>query len=262
VNATAVVEVVQVRQPVNPVGSDGRGCLDKPGEKLSLAALRRFYDDTELAILFDWLAWSWPAPLRGRATLFEDAKQADSAGGPVRLLRSADGYNGRNAGANAVARLVFSVFQSRLPQWAAISADGSALCGRQPMPRRDAEVALLPRFLFMLNWADSGPGFSWPESCHVAYLPAFKRYVVTASRGSPETHGYTDEAIRHFAADEHVDDGIHRVIVDWWARQASAGGGHRWAYLFQTGEVDAAATFAGQGPPGEGAGQPGWQTSG
>jgi len=140
---------------------------------------------------------------------------------------------------NAIARLVLSKIQGRLPQWALVHADGKVDLERCYTPKRLAKVDLMPRFLFEINWADSGPCFSWPESYHVAYLPGFYQYVVTASQDSPEMHGYTDEAIGHFQADEPVDEGCHRVIVDWWEGQADGWEQQRWAYLFQTGEVDA-----------------------
>jgi hypothetical protein len=52
-------------------------------------------------------------------------------------------------------------------------------------------------------------------------------------------HGYTDEAIGHFSADELVAEGVHQVILDWWGGQAEGPGQSRWAYLFRTGDVDA-----------------------
>jgi hypothetical protein len=97
----------------------------------------------------------------------------------------------------------------------------------------------MPRFLFEINWGDSGPGFSWPEAYHLAWLPGFDRYLVTASQDSPDRYGYTDVAIGHFPADQDLMEGVEQVIVGNWQHWAEEGYQHRWAYLFGTGEVDA-----------------------
>jgi len=105
-------------------------------------------------------------------------------------------------------------------------------------------VTLLPRFLFHINWADSGPGYSWPDSYLCAWLPGFERWVVTASQDNPEAHGYTEEAIGQFGAARTVRDGAARVILNWWRWQVATWQQWRWAYLFGTGEVDAATATA------------------
>jgi hypothetical protein len=46
---------------------------------------------------------------------------------------------------------------------------------------KDARLAFNPQLVCTINWADSGPGFSWPESYHVTYLPGFDKFVITAS---------------------------------------------------------------------------------
>ncbi len=214
---------------------------------MDIAQLRAIYDDTELAILFDWLELARPDPLQGLVLDYQDAdageadeadeEDAEGLNGHIRLRHSVLGYSDDNALSNAVARLLLSQVQDRLPQWAAMRNDGHIDFARQYSPRREGTVELLPRFLFMINWADSGPGFSWPESYNVAYLPGFDRYVVTASQDSPDVHGYTDEAIGYFDADTPVQEGVHEAIVEWWRGQAD-NGQFRWAYLFQVGEID------------------------
>ncbi len=42
------------------------------------------------------------------------------------------------------------------------------------------------------------------------------------------------------SADGAVLEGAHRVIFDWWKGQADGYEQHRWAYLFNTGDVDEA----------------------
>jgi hypothetical protein len=153
------------------------------------------------------------------------------------LLRSACGYLDQNALSNAVARIVLTSIQHRLPQWTVVRGDGQVQYARAYRPGRHAPVEFLPQHLFTINWADSGPGFSWPEAYHAVFLPGFDRYVVTASQDSPDVHGYTDEAIGHFGEDSDREKAIGRIIRDWWSWQADTGQ-PRWAYLFDTGEID------------------------
>jgi hypothetical protein len=214
---------------------------------LPLEQLRSLYDEIELAILFDWLEIERPEPLRTidlEQAFYEDEPTA----GPVRLLGDSGGDIEEHTLSNAVARLVLSEVQGRLPQWAAVSANGDVELARTYMPTRRAKVRALPRFLFMINWADSGPGFSWPESYHLVWLPGFGRYVVTASQDSPDMHGYTDEAIGHFADEKEPQEGACRGITGWWKGQVDGWDQQRWAYLFDTGEIDAetAEAWAGE----------------
>lgn len=205
----------------------------------SFERLSAIYDPTELAILFDWLGTERPEQL-------QDIDIAPTCGineigeGRIRLVFDMDGGKGEHALDNAVARLVLSGIQDRLPQWAVVYADGRVDLARAYTPRRQAKIDLLPRFLFEINWADSGPGYSWPEAYHVVYLPGFGRYVVTASQDSPDIHGYTDEAIGHFPETESVEAGVYRVIFEWWKGQASGWDQLCWAYLLSEGEVSRA----------------------
>jgi hypothetical protein len=83
-----------------------------------------------------------------------------------------------------VASIVLENVEKRLPAWSALRADGSFVCARkyrddEKVPNR--KVLLQSRRLFVINWADSGPGFSWPVAYHVTWLPHYDRFVVTAS---------------------------------------------------------------------------------
>lgn len=118
---------------------------------------------------------------------------------------------------NAVARIALARIQHRLPQWGAVLADGTLILGRRLRKSSARRVTFLPQHLFTINWADSGPGFSWPEAYHVTYLPGFDRYVVTASQDSPDTYGYSEFAIGSFPASTEIKDGAKKVIIDWWA---------------------------------------------
>ena len=207
-------------------------------DNFSVSQLKELYDEVELAILFDWLEIDRPTELCHIDIVSESSTPGHRASA-VRLITDMEGAYGDNALSNAVARLALSRIQGKLPQWAAVHADGKVDLARSYSPKRQAKVILFPRFLFEINWADSGPGYSWPEAYHVVYLPGFNRYVVTASQDSPDVHGYTDEAIGWFPADEAVDTGVRLQIIEWWQGQADGWDQHRWTYLFQVGDIDA-----------------------
>ena len=204
---------------------------------VTLEQLEGLYDRTELAILFDWLGIERLPELRD-IDIAPDNGEGDSEGGCIRLVCNMEGEYGDFTLANGVARLVLSRIQGRLPQWALVHSDGQVDLARAYSPRRQAKVDLMPRFLFEINWADSGPGYSWPEAYHVAYLPGFDCHVVTASQDSPDAHGYTDEAIGHFPVQMPLQEGVHRVIHDWWRGHAGGWDQHCWAYLLAEGIVD------------------------
>ena len=62
----------------------------------------------------------------------------------------------------AVARILLERIQDRLPNWAGL-AGGRFVMARPFFDRRARrKVELWPHYLLTINWADSGPGFSWP----------------------------------------------------------------------------------------------------
>ena len=190
--------------------------------QFTLEQLRQLYDDVELAILYDWLGWPRPAALRSvdaytpPENVDEDFGWEDDRPepGPVRIIRNKDALAGVDV-SNAVARLLLSEIQDRLPQWAAFHNNGHVDWVRKRSPTRKAKAEPLPRFLFDINWADSGPGFSWPEAYYCTHLPGFDRYVVSASQDSPDVHGYTDEAIGHFGLTEELHEACRQIIIGW-----------------------------------------------
>ena len=156
-----------------------------------------------------------------------------------------DGLQG--AVSNAVARIVLGAIENRLPQWAAISADGSIAYARKRSnspTHQHRLIATVPQFLFEINWADSGPGFSWPEAYYVTWLPYYDVFVVTASQDSPDVHGYTDEAIGWFGKHKDIAQGSAEIIRDqWWQGQHDEYEQYRWAYLFGTGLIDKSTAY-------------------
>lgn len=207
---------------------------------------RGLFDDIELAILCDWLGRERPAAL---ASIDTEATRPlevhPNTREPVRLVASYDGYDyGHDIRlANAVARIALNAIADRLPQWMTRSASGQMVFGRESQPRRATTVDPLPRFLMMINWADTAPGVSWPESYHATYLPGFESFVVTLSADSPEAYGYNDVAIGHFSGDADFDVEVERVICEFWARHTSSDPDMAWADLVSGGYIDARTAY-------------------
>jgi|GEM_PF-1532398 len=142
--------------------------------------------------------------------------------------------------ANAVARLLLAAVQDRLPNWAAVKSDGEVVTTREKRTYGESRIGFFPIRLFTINWADSGPGFSWPEEYRVIWVPGFDRYVVTASRDTAEGYGYADEAIGDFSKDADLKDGSLDVIKSHWEDQYFQCEQHRWAYIFDEGLITTA----------------------
>jgi hypothetical protein len=134
---------------------------------------------------------------------------------------------------NAVATWLLAPIQESLPQ-CGVFHDGELELTRKPIPRIRRTVIPLPQRLFMINWADSAPGISWPEDYYVTCVPEFERMVVTASMDSPDVWGVTDIAIGSFPVGDALESGAGRVIRAWW----SIGEGHEgWAYVWCEGLI-------------------------
>ena len=139
----------------------------------------------------------------------------------------------------AVAQILLHGSQKRLPQWGCVNGDGKVVQGRKNLQRpQGAEpITLHPQLLLSINWADSGPGFSWPEAYHITKIPGFDQYIVTASRDSPDAWGCTDHAIGFCDANVRIKDAASEIIIRYWLKQAGGWDQARWAYLFDEGLI-------------------------
>ncbi len=188
-------------------------------------------------------ALSDPKPLPRTLTCFVDREdlppQWQDADDPGEL-----GAMFRQVFRHRVARILISHIQQELPQRGLSEVPGTIEYNRDYYPRRRHGVALLPQFLFMINWSDGGPGFFWPESYYATWLPGFDRYVVTASRYGSEAYGFVDVAIGSFTADEDIVEASGRKITAWWRAMWASWGHDRWEYVWKLGLVDVATAHA------------------
>ena len=135
----------------------------------------------------------------------------------------------------AVAQIILNKIQGELPNWASSDKDGEITISRQLHQRHaDAKLSFNPKLLFTVNWADSGPGFSWPESYHITYLPSFNKYIVTSSRDGEDMYGCTDHAIGFAKGNLTEIEAAKQIIMSNWQSQINEWDQQRWAYLFDT----------------------------
>ncbi len=142
--------------------------------------------------------------------------------------------------AAAVAHVVLEAIEHRLPVWACLKGgdliQARSYRGPNQKPRRQA--ALLPRKLFAINWASSGPGFSWPVEYQLVWAPLYERLIVTASADCPDMFGYADFALGHFARTDDVGRSVIKIIKSDWMMQQDICSQPRWEALISTGLIE------------------------
>ena len=138
----------------------------------------------------------------------------------------------------AVAQILLHHVQGTLPQWASVSGGTVNLNRREYKRHKDARLAFNPQLVCTINWADSGPEFSWPELYHVTYLPGFDKFVITASRDGPDAWGCADHAIGVVDGNQSPVEAAKEAITEFWRMQVNEWEQCRWAYLFDEGLID------------------------
>jgi len=95
----------------------------------------------------------------------------------------------------AVAQILLHGIQESLPQWSDFKDDEVVSNRKWHKRHKDARLAFGPRLVCTIDWADSGPGFGWPEAYYVTYVPGLEKIIVTASRDGDDSWGCSDHAI-------------------------------------------------------------------
>ena len=120
----------------------------------------------------------------------------------------------------AVAATLLNSIDGRLPNWCIGHEDPDGEIqlqfARDPRPRRESKLHLIPQFLVCINWADSGPGFSWLEAYHATWVPLYEVWVVTVSYDTPEVVGYASVAIGWFDGTGEMTQRALQVIRENW----------------------------------------------
>lgn len=189
--------------------------------------MTNLYSPTERAILCDFFKQERPAYLK-----------------EIDVYRECDGIYVRRALYSeeyelsaAVARIALKNIQNQLPVWACVDKDGEFQVARSYEAHEGRGVELLPLYLFTINWADSGPGFSWPEAYHLVWLPEFDRYVVTASNDSPDCYGFEDIVIGQATFEPDRRKVAKDIVTEWWSYQKRSNDSVEWECLFGNGFI-------------------------
>lgn len=134
--------------------------------------------------------------------------------------------------------------QARLPNCAVGWSDGRLEFTRSIRTGPSRKVTGLSRFLLRINWADSGPGISWPADYHLVWLPGYERCVLTYSADSAEAMGYCDFALGSVGPDEDWREAARKILVKNWRDQHEGWGQAPWEQLWGTGLVTEEEAFA------------------
>ena len=199
----------------------------------------QIFHPVEQAILCDWLGRERPLAARDITLKVEDN---ETGSGPITLVPGYYGDTSEFALANAVARLVLEAIQQRLPT-SAVCCGGDVVLTRDYAPKTPRKLDLLPQFLFQINWANSGPGISWPVAYYLAWLPVYDVYVVTESADSPEALGYCDRALGWFDIDTPIEEGAKRVVAGDWQYRYSEFGQEHWEHFLDQGLISSKAVW-------------------
>ena len=143
----------------------------------------------------------------------------------------------------AVASIVLERIQETLPQWSCVrynECDEAVVTLAREIKERKTirTVELVPQFLLKINWADTGPGFSWPVAYHATWVPLYDEYVVTQSSDCPDGFGYCDFAIGHFSATtKFAKKAAEEICADWYW-QCNQLSQSAWAYVLEAGLIN------------------------
>jgi len=141
-----------------------------------------------------------------------------------------------------VADIMLESVEGELPQWSVVSKERGVEFAREYRDQDsipDRQVVLRPQHLMAINWADSGPGYSWPAAYYATWVPIYDCFVVTVSFDTDEIFSDADFALGWFAADVPIVDGARELIVAEWRERKDMGDQPPWEYLFENGLVPA-----------------------
>lgn len=113
----------------------------------------------------------------------------------------------------------------RLPLWEAVDTRTGYVIHGRPLrtPGRVPARVLFSQTIGCINWANSGPGISWPECYHITHVPYYDRWVVTASRDSSDATGFNDWAIHHAPAEISPQQVAREALLRCWRGNAAWG---------------------------------------
>ncbi len=140
----------------------------------------------------------------------------------------------------AVARILLRDDTRHLPHWGVFDGDGTVIEGRDESwkERLKGPVGIINRTLFEINWATTGPIYSWPERYTACPVPGEDISVIVASVDCSDVFGYTDFALDWVEDSDDLVEKAGEVIRDWWMTPIAAWNQPRWESFTEGGLVD------------------------
>ena len=118
----------------------------------------------------------------------------------------------------AVAQILIRNIQSKLPNSGIVDEYGSLTLTRNIDKKNKlspSKIAFIPRLIFSINWADTGPGISWPEQYRITYVPDYEEYIITASSDIQDYYYGISGDIALGVSGDTIED-MKSVIIGHW----------------------------------------------
>ncbi|MBK9410110.1 MAG: hypothetical protein IPN47_19100 [Gemmatimonadetes bacterium] len=154
---------------------------------------------------------------------------------PIRPLvdKLAGDYSGGDFGIRridvAAGVLIHGLVEGPKLSWDFVDEEGQLRNTRDLEIPDERRFTLMSKILLTINWADSGPGMSWPEQYRLTWVPSPERFVVTAALDSDDAHGYMDVALGHFGVSKaRAINKVGAILKRWWKVQAAEGMQEPW----------------------------------
>jgi hypothetical protein len=140
----------------------------------------------------------------------------------------------------AVAQVLLAPIQGSLPQCVVYNGAGKLERNRKSIQRHPESTSfkLHSELICCINWADSAPGLSWPESYHIVSIPWQEKYIVTCSRDGAEAFSCADQCLGWGDIKEGKLAVAKREIKAWWENCRDEYEQECWVSLFDEGLID------------------------
>jgi hypothetical protein len=131
-------------------------------------------------------------------------------------------YDQTDAG---IGRSLLLRIESRLPRWSSERLHGDrkfARWGASVLRRQNCDLQFMPQHLFTITWPGQQPGFMGPVAYHLAWLPIFERFIVTASYPTRIAIRFLDVAIGSFTESDDRERSVGNIVYRDWRLQFHA----------------------------------------
>lgn len=200
--------------------------IKHPNERLETRTVVEYFHPREHAILAEYFELKEKLPKEAQEInpflIVSSDDDYDEAENGI-TCRTGRGDRGEHSAlSNAVARIALAPIRTSLPTWGTYGNTGVFHTRQNEnkggLPLRGFRSD--PILVLSINWADSGPGYSWPVHYYISWIPVYDQYVVTASYDSDDVEGYLDVAIGSLSEGAEIETDLKQVIKSHWDRDS------------------------------------------